>query len=472
MLGERFDRVKWWPFSSKTSAGKRDTTGSATLVGDVWYAGSLPPSRSLWPTFTGTWRRRLGFASQAVRRVAAWTLGVETRHVESRAVTSVPWDQGGGFASAMSVDRALHLAPVFAAGRLLASSVASLPVQVYRKVGDNRQRLSLPRLLVSPSAVGTRDDWIWRAMTSLVYRGNAVGLITGRDADEHPTGVEWVDTDSVQVIDDQARPGQRGSFTNPIWLYQGQEVSSEDIVHIPWFTLPGRVWGLSPIAAYAATVSTGLSAQAFSKNWFDTGGVPPGTFQNANQTVDQADAEIIKDRLVQSIKSRKPIVYGKDWTYTPVTVSANEAKFVDTMRLTATQIAIIYGIPPEMIGGETGESMTYSTTEQQSIEFVQFTLLPWLTKLESHLSQLLPHGQFVKFNVDALIRVDASTRYANYKTAREIGLLSIDEIRALEDLPPLPSGLGLDYTPLDVLVKGIGSSQIRGDNTRRITGSE
>lgn len=381
------------------------------------------------------------------------------RRIENRNLT-FDWDRPAQRRE-VSPEQALRLASVFAAGRLLASNVSSLPIQVYRRVGDRREQIQPPALLVSPSVQGTRLDWLFRAMTSLVYRGNAVGLIVARNADEVAMGIEWLHPDEVSVEDGQ--PFGPGSFRQPVWRWRGQVVSAEDLVHIPWFTLPGRVWGLSPLGAYASAASVGLSAQDFSRDWFESGGVPPGTFENANQTVNQDDAEVISNRLTNSIRKHRPIVYGKDWKYTPITVSPSEARFVETMRLTATQVATIYGIPPEMIGGDTGKSMTYQNVEQQSIEFVQFTLMPWLTKFESHFSALLPRGQYVKFNVDALIRPDAATRYANYKTARDIGLKSIDEIRAMEDLPPLPNGQGQDYTPLELLAKGQTEPQVRGE---------
>lgn len=351
---------------------------------------------------------------------------------------------------AISVDGALRLAPVFAAGRLLASSVSGLPLQVYRRSGDTRQQIAPPSLFVQPSATGTLNDWIFRAMTSLVYRGNAVGLIVGRDKMEYPTEIEWADPADVFVQNDGLMFG-RGSFTEPVWHWRGQRIPSEDIVHIPWFTLPNRVWGLSPLAAYARTVSTSLSAQKFSDDWFKAGGVPPGRFRNQNQTVPQDEANRIKTRLLQAMRTHEPLVYGNDWEFEPFTISPSEAKFVETMKLGASQIAAIYGIPPEMIGGETGHSMTYQNVEQQSINFVQFTLMPWLTKLETAFSRLLPRNQYVKFNADAMIRTDAETRYRNYARARIIGESNIDEIRALEDKPPLPNGQGEDYTPLPIL---------------------
>lgn len=374
--------------------------------------------------------------------------GGERRALDS---SSVSWPSDPlASPAALNEDGALRLGPVLAAGRLLAATISGMPLCVYRQMGDTKQELPLPSLLVQPSAQGTLHDWVFRAVTSLAYRGNAVGVVTARDYLEYPVEIEWLDPAFVLCEDRLASMGEPGSFTNPKFSYMGERLPSEDVVHIPWFQLPGRVWGLSPIGAYAVTVSTGLAAQQFSDDWYRSGGVPPGRFKNTQQVVDQTQANVIKRRLVQAIRSHEPIVYGKDWDYEPVTVSPNEAQFVQTMRLTATTIASIYGIPPEMIGGETGGSMSYSSPEQRQIELVQFSLLPWLALLESHLSALLPRGQYVKFDPDVLIRADLLTRFEVHEKKRLIGWDNIDGLRALEDEPPLPNGAGQDYTPLPI----------------------
>jgi HK97 family phage portal protein len=365
-------------------------------------------------------------------------------------VGSVSWplDSLTSSAEHAGPHNAFRLGPVFGAARILSTSVASIPLQVYRRSGFRSTRLPLPPLLQKPSSQGGVYDWLVRAVVSMVYRGNAVGLVTEFDQFERPLSIEWLNPDDVFVEDTNPVLGERGSFTNPVWYFRGVEIPSEYIVHIPWITLPGRVWGLSPMTAAASTVATGLMAREFAQGWFQAGGVPPGTFRNTTQTVDRKQSDEIKRRLVQAIRTREPIVYGADWEYTAISVSPNEARFVETMRLGASEIAAIYGVPPEMIGGETGGSYTYSSPEQREIEVVQFSLLPWLRKFEDALSALLPRGQFVKFDVDSTIRSDAATRYANYKVAREIGLMSIDEIREREDMAPLPNGQGTDPSPL------------------------
>lgn len=377
--------------------------------------------------------------------------------VEQRAVTALPWAVGSPLSNATatpSVDTALALGAVYSAVSLLARTVAQLPVHAYRDVGGRKKQLDqLPALFDEPSVQGDLYDWVHRCVTSLALWGNAYGLITDRDGFGFPTGIEWLSPEHMTVVD-FAFTGP-GSFLDPIWRWRGRVIPKENLLHIPWFTLPWKAQGLSPLQAYAASVRSGTGAQRFSADWFDNGGVPPGTFKNNAKTVPREEAEEVKQRLVNAVRSHQPIVYGADWDYNPIAINPQEAQFIETMKLTATQIAAIYGVPPEKIGGEKGSSMTYANTEQESIDFVQFTVLSWVSRLERAFFKLLPTKVYVRFNVDALIRTDLLTRTRVYQINRQIGLRNIDEIRDMEDLPPLPNGEGETYAPL--LQKGLAA---------------
>jgi HK97 family phage portal protein len=196
---------------------------------------------------------------------------------------------------------------------------------------------------------------------------------------------------------------------------------------------------LSPIESYALTIVNGLGAQNYGTDWFNNGGFPPGTFKNSAKTVSQEEAEAIRARLVASIRARKPLVHGCDWEYSPVTVPPEQAQFIETLKMTANQVAAIYGIAPDEIGGEAANSLTYANEEHRETRRIA-DVRPWLVRFESVFSSMLPERQYVKFAADAVVRADLTTRYGAYKIAREIGLLSINEERALEDLPPVPGG--------------------------------
>ena len=365
---------------------------------------------------------------------------------EHRDLSSVPWDVGGPLRpSLVTVEQAQALAPVYSAWRLLGDVVSSLPLHSYRDLGDRRQRMTNPpQLFQQPSTQGTLNDWVFRAVHSMASRGNAVGLVLERDGFGYPTVIDWQSPDQVFVDQD----GPDASFARPVWYLGGVRVPTESIVHIPWFPVAGRVWGLSPMEAYAATVRVGLEARAYQVDWFAGGGVPPGVLQNTQKTLDAKQADTIRSRFMAANRRHEPFVAGADWTYLPMAVAAHEAKFVETMRLGADEIAAIYGVPPEKIGGESGGSLTYNTVEQHSIDLMQWVARPWCVKLEAAFYRLLPRPQYVRFNLDAGVRTDVLTRYRTYEIARKIGLLSIDEIREIEDREPLPNGEGADFTPL------------------------
>jgi HK97 family phage portal protein len=362
---------------------------------------------------------------------------------ESRTL-DFPFNVGPpAYGGSVSVETALTLAPVYAAARLLADSVASLPLQAYRDSGGQKVRITLPPLFAQPAMTGTLYDWLYAMMTSLVLQGNAYGLVTRRDGHQYPTGIEWLATNLVAV--DEQGPVPR-------YFYEGKELPREDVFHVRAFVLAGCVKGVSPVSAFATMIGSGIAAEKYSSDWFDNGGIPPGTFKNSRQTVDPAAADEITGRLVNKIRSRKPLVYGADWDYNALSLPPGEVQFIESMQLTATQIAAIYGIPPERIGGTRGSSLTYATQEQEEIAFVTTTLRPWLVRLEQAFFQVLPVRQYVRFNVDAMLRVDAMTRRNIYKIDREIGLSSIDEMRALEEKGPLPDGEGQEYAPLMIQV--------------------
>jgi len=362
--------------------------------------------------------------------------------VEQRVVDTVPWNVGGTLASTpVTQDTALSLAPVFAASRIIAGTVSTLPLKGYRKLGEDRQPLKvLPALFEQLQATGQLVPWLHRLCVSLVIRGNAYGLVTARDALQMPTRIDWLNPSDVQ------EDTRRSSPATTAWLWRGREVPLGDLVHIPWFTVPGQAVALSPIGAFATTINTGLYAQEYGSDWFEGGGFPPGSFQNTEQpVVDTRQAEEIKARLVAAIRSRQPIVFGKDWKYSPITVPPNEAQFIETMQLSATQIANIYGLPPEKLGGQRGNSLTYTTVELNQLELV-LSIREWVVVLEHAFAALLPPEQYVRFSVDAIVRADLKSRWEVYSVALDKGVFNRDEVRAFEDLPPLPNGEGQAYT--------------------------
>jgi HK97 family phage portal protein len=125
--------------------------------------------------------------------------------------------------------------------------------------------------------------------------------------------------------------------------------------------------------------------------------------------------------------------------YQAISIPPEESQFIDTMRLNTQQIARIYAIPPELIGADSGNSMTYSNIEARDVSLLKYSVQPWLGRLERAMNTLVPRGQYVKFNAAALLRTDTLNRYQSYAIGLDKGFLTVDEVRDLEDRRPLPA---------------------------------
>src|SRR3984957_19036271 len=224
-----------------------------------------------------------------------------------------------------------------------------------------------------------------------------------------------------------------------------------EVFHLRGMPFAGRIEGISPLRSFALTILAGTESQRYGTDWYASGGFPPGTFQNAEIEVDKEQAAMMRAELVKSLRRREPLVYGRDWDYKPVTVPPSEAQFLDAMQMNATQIAAVYNVPPDRIGGTRGDSLTYNTTEQSTLQIIE-ACRPWLVNAEQRFSGLLlPRNRMCKFYTDALLKTDLEARMNMYQLMRNFGLRSVNEIRDLEDLPPIPGDIGNEYMPLTTM---------------------
>lgn len=380
---------------------------------------------------------------------------------EQRVISGAPWrpwespwwrfNIGGPVhptRAAFGADKALGLPALYASVRLLADSLASLPVKIYTGAGPAPQRYTGPTIFDLPSAVGTKYDWLFVCMTSLLLHGNAWGLITGRDGYGYPTGIEWIPPDYVNVVDDEMQPW------NPLRarIYvSGRLMSRDELFHVRAFALAGRTEGISPMRAFAMTILNGLEAQQYGTDWYSNGGFPTGTFQNLECEVDREQANEIRGMLVDALRTRTPLVFGRDWSFKEISVPPSEAQFIDAIRMNASQVAAVYGLPAERVGGSRGDSMNYANSQDSALQIIE-ALRPWLVRLETAFADLLPANRYVRFDTDALLKTDLKTRTGIYQIQRSIGVRTVDELRALEDLPPMPGNVGNEAIPLSVMM--------------------
>ena len=326
---------------------------------------------------------------------------------------------------------ALQHSAVWACTNLIAGSISTLPLAAYRD-GDPNPLPALPPILRAPSAGWTLPDFTYAALQSLLLRGNAYGLIVDRaGAGLLPAQVELLAPDRVTV--------ETNSRT--IWRIDGQEVDPASIWHVRAFSAPGQVLGLSPITHARQAIGLGLGAEKFAATLFGNRGIPAGIL-STDQKVDQETADHWRARWRQ--QDRGIAILGLGARFQPVTVSAEESQFLETTQANVRTIARYFGVQPELIGADSGGSLTYASVEQRALDFLQFCLRPWIVRVETALSALLSSTTTVKFNAAALVRTDLLTRYQAHESAIRAGWKLRSEVRELEDLPPIP---GIDDQP-------------------------
>lgn len=351
------------------------------------------------------------------------------RRTEKRSADWFNSDVSGSPAR-ISPEKAVYLAPVYAALRHIVDFVSTLPIDAYRTSADGaRTESSLPEVLSSQDGLSMPGvgQWLGQAVYGLVADGNSVGYVDSADSMGRPSLVHWLKR-SDWTFEESSKQ----------WYAGGSKVPTSRIVHIPWIVPPGCTIGLSPIEHFAAIVRAGLSAQDYA-DVRRGGGIPPSVLRNNRMVLDAAQSERVRDMAVLAFASGKPFVTGADWDLSMTAVPPSHAQFIETLKLSATQIAAIYGIDPREIGGEAANSLTYTNDESRALNRAANNR-PYIVRVESAINRILPANQFVKLNVDATIRTDTKTRVEIEKMELEMGTRSVNEVRALEDRPPVNGG--------------------------------
>ena len=327
----------------------------------------------------------------------------------------------------VSPSTAMQHSAVWACVNLIAGSISTLPLAAYRD-GDRTPLATLPPILRHPAAGQPLPDFLYATLQSLLVRGNAYGLIVDRaGAGLLPSQVELLAPERVGVE----------TTNRVIWRIDGQEVDPASIWHVKAFTAPGQLLGLSPIQHARQAIGLGIAAERYAARFFGDSAVPSGLI-TTDQRIDAQRAETIRARWNARHEGKRDIaVLGEGAKFQAITIAPEEAQFLETTRANIATIARYFGVQPELIGGESGGSLTYANVEQRALDFLAFGLRPWLVRLETALSALLSSTTTVKFNAAALVRTDLLTRYQAHESAIRAGWKLRSEVRELEDLPPI-----------------------------------
>jgi HK97 family phage portal protein len=367
---------------------------------------------------------------------------------ESRAIDKMAlWGQGGDFDdgvhAGVSVTQAsaLQLVAVYACVRLLADTIAALPADLFRKRAGVREPIEPgPRWLRQPNPETTWFEFIHRVENCLELDGNAFILITSRDALGDATEMWTLHPRQVEV---------RRQAGRVVFVWNGDQVLSRfgpdnpqgDVLHIKAFA-DGGLRGLSPIGVAKQAIGLGLVTEKFGSTFFGQGQQLSGVIQipeGSKPSSDDIDRlrEDWKKHHSGSSRAHLPGILTAGATWQRIAVNAEEAQFLETRKFQVAEIARLYGVPPHMIG-DVEKSTSWGTgIEQQSIGFVQYSLMARLVRLESAFDQLTPRGQFIKWNVNGLLRGDMAARAAFYASGIQNTWLAPADARGLEDLTPI-----------------------------------
>lgn len=357
-------------------------------------------------------------------------------HTEMRELQ--PW--GDWHPSSMSAagtnvntTSALQLLTVYGCVALIADTIATLPLYVFRKQGADSVEVLKPGWLEQPNGRDNIVEFVTQVLTSLLLDGNAY-LTWAANTVGGVTQITAIDPAEVDIRDEGG---------NVVYTVKSQRFAGR-LLHIKAVMRPGSLKGLSPLEAARQSIGVGLAAQEFGGRFFGNGITMSGVIELPKEAGEPSPemARTMRDSFARDnsglARAWMPgLLYGGA-AWKQLSVTPEQGQFLETRKFQAAEIAAqMFRVDPTLLGIPVdGKSLTYANLEQRGIHLVQFTLLPWIVRLERTLTALLPRPQFAKFNVAGLQRADLKTRYEAYS----IGLggapfLTVEEPREKEDLP-------------------------------------
>ena len=363
----------------------------------------------------------------------------------------------GGSTSGKRVNErtAMQMTAVYSCVRILSEAVAGLPLQFYRYTADGGKEKAVDHPLYfllhdEPNPEMTSFVFRETLMTHLLLWGNAYSQII-RNARGEIIALYPLMPDRMTVN----RDGDGQLYyeyymnTEDAHTMKGTTVRLQphDVLHIPGLGFDGLV-GYSPIAMAKNAIGMAIACEEYGAKFFANGAAPSGVLEHPGTIKDPSRVrESWQATFGGSANANKVAVLEEGMKYTPISISPNEAQFLETRKFQIDEIARIFRVPPHMVGDL--EKSSFSNIEQQSLEFVKYTLDPWVARWEQAMVRALLTQEekktyFFKFNVDGLLRGDYQSRMNGYATARQNGWMSANDIRELENLDRIPEEAGGD----------------------------
>lgn len=369
------------------------------------------------------------------------------RDKPTNAVSAAPTFYFGSSGSGKSVTAktAIQVSTVYACIRVIAETIASLPLHVYEVTEQGSVKATehpLYRLLHDePNSEMTSFIWRETMLTHLLLHGNSYSQIV-RNGRGHVLGLYPLLPDRMQVDRDSS-----GTLTYTYTTTEGRTVKLDpgDVLHIPGLGFDG-VLGYSPIALEKNAIGLGIAAEEYGSKFFAHGANPSGVLTHPNTVKDPSKLrESWNNAYGGSANSGKVAILEEGMKFERISLPNNEAQFLETRKFQVAEICRIFRVPPHLVADL--EHATFSNIEHQSISFAVHTIRPWLVRIEQALARQLfsekEKGHFyAQFNMDGLMRGDYKSRMEGYAIARQNGWMSANDIRELENLNPIADAEG------------------------------
>ncbi|WFF07245.1 phage portal protein [Micromonospora sp. WMMD1076] len=327
-------------------------------------------------------------------------------------------------------ETAMRHSAVWAALRLRANLISTMPVDVYRPINGVRVSVATPPVLRSPG--GDRVDiqeWLYSTQVDLDRSGNCFGVITEKNALGLPARIDLVQLGEVSVSSVNGELSYR---------FGGTTYKPEDVWHEKQYTIAGLDVGLSPVAFAAWSIGSYLSAQDFALGWFGNAAIPAAELVNTEKTLNQREAQVAKTGYEAAVRSGGLFVHGKDWELKPMQAVDSQTQFLETMQYGIPDIARFFDCPADLIDGAvSGQAVTYANISQRNLQLLIMHLGPPIMRREKALTRLVPGNRYVKLNRAALLAMDPATQATTIHQRLADKTLTNPEARALYDAPPL-----------------------------------
>ncbi|WP_282793669.1 phage portal protein [Streptomyces sp. CC224B] len=356
----------------------------------------------------------------------------------------------------VDANSALTVSAVFACVRLLSETICTLPVATYSRRGGVRREVKSPLWLDYPDAEpgGTgRIDLLSQTVLSLLLDGNAYLAVLWDGP--NIVGLEVLDPARIEVHMVVVDGRRRKVFHASDYDDDGNEVAlgwftTREILHVPGMTLPGEYAGVSPISFARESIGLAMAAQTYGARFFAQGAIPGALIEVPGAMSEEGLVRAREAwRLANSgaENSHRVALLTEGAKFSKVSLSPDEAQFLETRQFQVPEVARIFGVPPHLIADASNSTSWGSGLAEQNQAFAMFSLRPWLERIEAALTRLLfaetaDRQKFVKFSLDGIQRGAPTERMAMYSVGLQQGIYSIDEVRAWEDLEPLPDGAG------------------------------